>query len=208
MAKGGDAGAFRELYERYHRRVYAVALGVVRNPEAAMDVTQDAFVKLHRYLDRFEKSSSFYTWLYRLVRNQSIDYLRRNKRHKAAGYDETIVAAGSGAQEAVGELHLSKMGDPRAAVQRREVREAVAAALETLSAKHRAVIVLREIEGMSYAQIAEVEQISKGTVMSRLFHARKKMQAALKQSLGSVVQSTSGPRSAPRNDAVPDPAKA
>lgn len=188
LAKEGHAGAFRELYQRYHRKVYAIALGVVRSPEAAMDVTQDSFVKLHRYLDRFEKSSSFYTWLYRLVRNQSIDYLRRNKRHRASAYDESVSEAGQGAQQAVADLKLSALSDPRAAVQRTEVREAVAKALEGLSAKHRAVIVLREFEGLSYAEIAQVESISKGTVMSRLFHARKKMQAALKQSLGAVVQ--------------------
>lgn len=193
MAKEGHAGAFRELYERYHRKVYAIALGVVRNPEAAMDVTQDAFVKLHRYLDRFEKSSSFYTWLYRLVKNQSIDYLRRNKRHKASAFDEVVVKPGQGAQKAVEQLKLSDMGDPRAQVQRQEVRDAVSQALETLSPKHRAVIVLRELEGLSYAEIAEVESISKGTVMSRLFHARRKMQVALKQSLPGVVEDTQRP---------------
>lgn len=205
MARQGHAGAFRELYERYHRRVYAIALGVVRNPEAAMDVTQDAFVKLHRYLDRFEGNSSFYTWLYRLVKNQSIDYLRRNKRHQASTFDESVVKAGKGAQTAVRELQLSdllsNLGDPRAAVQREEVRQAVAKALETLSAKHRAVIVLRELEGLSYAEIAKVESVSKGTVMSRLFHARRKMQAALKQSLQGVVQSSTDPKADPAGKA-------
>lgn len=192
-AKGGNAGAFRELYERYNRRVYAIALGVVKQPEAAMDVTQDAFVKLHRYLDRFEGTSSFYTWLYRLVKNQSIDYLRRNKRHRASTFDETVNKVGQGAQKAVRQLSLSEMGDARAAVQRKEVREAVAVALETLTPKHRAVIVLRELEGLSYAEIAKIESVSKGTVMSRLFHARRKMQAALKQSLPGVVQETKSP---------------
>lgn len=192
-AQNGDQAAFRELYRRYHRKVYSIALAMVRNHEEAMDILQDSFVKVHRYLDRFEHNSSFYTWLYRLVKNQCIDHLRKNKRHRAAAYDEKIGEQSSlGPKTERARLELSNPNDPRSEVQRREIRAAVEACLGELSEKHRTVIVLREIQGLSYEEMAQACECSKGTIMSRLFHARRKMQAALKQRLGTVVQDNTG----------------
>ncbi|NCQ61308.1 MAG: sigma-70 family RNA polymerase sigma factor, partial [Myxococcales bacterium] len=88
--KEGDEVAFRELFDHYHRRAYAVALGVVKNPEDALDVVQDAFVKVHKHIHNFQGSSSFYTWLYRIVVNLSIDHVRRNKRVKSLDYDDGV----------------------------------------------------------------------------------------------------------------------
>ena len=187
-AKNGDTRAFRELYARYHKKVYAIAYGMLRNHDEAMDVVQESFLKVHRYLDRFEQSSSFYTWLYRLVSNQCIDHVRRNKRHRGAEYDEKVQDAEARQVPAPGSLDLSNPGDPRALVQRGEIRAAVEDCLQELSEKHRAVIVLREIQGLSYEEMSAVEDCSKGTIMSRLFHARRKMQNLLKQKLGSVVE--------------------
>src|SRR3954468_13631026 len=92
-ARAGDRDAFRLLFERYHRRAYALALGVVRHPDDALDVVQDAFIKAHKYLDKFEGNSSFYTWLYRIVMNLAIDHLRKHKRVKPVELDEERMEA-------------------------------------------------------------------------------------------------------------------
>ncbi len=87
-ARRGDRDAFRTLFERYHRRAYALAFGVVRHHDDALDVVQDAFIKAHKYLDKFEGNSSFYTWLYRIVMNLAIDHLRKHRRVRPVELDE------------------------------------------------------------------------------------------------------------------------
>lgn len=176
-AQQGDQRAFRELFERYHKRAYAVAFGVLKNKHDALDVVQESFVKVHRHLDGFQGSSSFYTWLYRIVMNLAIDQLRRKKTARPVEYDDAIDREGALADEHV----LPRMLDanPRRTVIRRELMARVESALATLPDYHRQVIVLREIEGLSYEEMAEVLEVPKGTIMSRLFHARRKMQVAL-----------------------------
>lgn len=176
-AQQGDPRAFRELYERYHKRAYAVAFGVLKNKHDALDVVQESFVKVHRHLDGFQGSSSFYTWLYRIVMNLAIDQLRRKKTARPVEYDDAIDREGALADEHV--LPRMLEANPRRAVIRRELMARVEAALATLPDYHRQVIVLREIEGLSYEEMAEVLEVPKGTIMSRLFHARRKMQVEL-----------------------------
>ncbi len=178
-ARRGDRDAFRTLYERYHRRAYTLALGVVRSPDDALDVVQDAFIKAHKYLDKFEGASSFYTWLYRIVMNLAIDHLRKHRRHKPVELDETRL--GDGTDRAVDDSLLPKIlgGNPGRALMDKQIRARIDAALETLSDNHRAVLVMRELEGLSYEEMAAAMECSKGTIMSRLFHARKNMQAQL-----------------------------
>lgn len=173
----GDRTAFRELYERYHKRAYAVAYGVLKNKQDALDVVQESFVKVHKHLDGFQGSSSFYTWLYRIVMNLAIDQLRRRKTARPAQYDDGIDREDELADDGI----LPRMLDsnPRKAVIRRELMARVEEALATLPDYHRQVIVLREIEGLSYEEMAEALDVPKGTIMSRLFHARRKMQVAL-----------------------------
>jgi len=175
----GDEGAFKELFDRYHRRAYAVAFGVVKNKQDALDIVQDAFIKVHRHIANFQGSSSFYTWLYRIVMNLSIDHVRRSKKAKDLDYDDKV---GRDSAEVAGDGALLPRildGNPRKTVMRRELSEAIQAALDELPEYHRAVILLREIEGLSYEEMAKVLKVPKGTIMSRLFHARKKMQASL-----------------------------
>ena len=176
-AQQGDHGAFRQLFDRYHKRAYAVAYGVLKNRHDAMDVVQDGFVKVHKHLASFQGSSSFYTWLYRIVMNLAIDQLRRRKTSRPVEYDDSISREGEGANEAI----LPRLADanPRKAAIRKELIEKIDAALAELPEYHRQVILLREIEGLSYEEMAEVLEVPKGTIMSRLFHARKKMQSAL-----------------------------
>ena len=168
-ARRGDREAFRTLFERYNRRAYALALGVLRQPDDALDVVQDAFIKAHKHLDRFEGSSSFYTWLYRIVMNLAIDQLR--KRRRTTELTEEA--------EADGALASMLLGNPGRALIDKEIRARIDAALTALSDNHRAVLVMRELEGLSYEEMAAVMDCSKGTIMSRLFHARKNMQKQL-----------------------------
>jgi RNA polymerase sigma-70 factor (ECF subfamily) len=181
-AKAGDGDAFRTLVVRYQRKVYALALGVVKDPDLAWDVAQEAFVRVHRHLAEFEAKSSFSTWLYRIATHLAIDAVRRERRSQKDEVDE------------VNEAHLAEGGegilatalgnDPRENVLRRELARKIQDALATLPEKHRTILVLREVEGLSYEELAERLGIHKGTVMSRLFHARKKMQAALRRYAG------------------------
>ncbi len=178
-AQAGEPDAFRQLFERYHKRVYAVAFGVLKNRQDALDCVQEGFVKVHRHLASFQGSSSFYTWLYRIVMNLAIDQLRRRKTARPVEFDDARRRDGV---EPGDEAIVSRLLDenPRKAVIRRELLERVQAALAELPEYHRQVILLREIEGMSYEEMAEALEVPKGTIMSRLFHARRKMQEALK----------------------------
>jgi len=176
LAQQGDRGAFRSLFERYHRRAYALAFGVVRNQDDALDVVQDAFIKAHRHLDKFEGQASFYTWLYRIVMNLAIDHLRKHKRHKPVDFTDQAL------DESVSEdALLPKIigGNPGRALLDKEIRGRIGEALGGLSENHRSVLVMRELEGLSYEEMATAMSCSKGTIMSRLFHARKNMQRQL-----------------------------
>ena len=177
----GDNAAFRTLVERYQRKVYSLAYGMVHNPEDAQELTQEAFIKAFRNLGRFHGSSSFYTWLYRITVNVSIDFLRKNKRFgDSVDYDDRIAH-----HEQVDRSDfplVSSVGTerPDRVHRRRELAEQIQRAIGMLSESHRMVILLREIEGLSYAEIAETLEIPKGTVMSRLHHARQNLQRTLR----------------------------
>lgn len=184
-ARGGDKEAFRALFVRYHRRAFALALGVVHNQDDALDVVQEAFLKAHRHLASFEGTASFYTWLYRIVTNVAIDHLRKQNRAQTVDYDDAVahLEEDSPAGE---EALLPQLlgGNPVKELARREIREKIEAALARLSPNHRAVLVMREIDGLSYEEMAKAMKCSKGTIMSRLFHARRHMQKFLTEYLG------------------------
>ena len=188
-AKAGDRRAFQELYQRYERKVYAVAYGFLRNQEDALDVLQEAFIKVHRYLPNFEGQSSFYTWLYRIVANLCIDHLRRSGRKRDVEFDDRL-RHDDPSESATDYVTISPVGDPAQAVKNKEILAAVEHALDKLSEKHRAVIVMRELQGMSYADMAKAMNCSKGTIMSRLFHARRNMQKLLRERLDHLPEAT------------------
>ncbi len=171
----GDATAYRGLVERYQGRIHSVVYGMVRNPEDARDLTQDAFLKAYKNLHRFRLQSSFYTWLCRIAMNVAIDHLRKQKVRKAELFEEGIATKDSG-----GVISLAhRREDPGRNLERKRLGERIMAALDELPEDQQQIIVLREIEGLSYKEIAEVCDIPEGTVMSRLYYARKKLQAAL-----------------------------
>ncbi|MCA9564062.1 MAG: sigma-70 family RNA polymerase sigma factor [Myxococcales bacterium] len=176
--QNGDKDAFRELVERYQRKAFSIAYGMVHNREDALDLVQDSFLKAYRNIKRFEGSSSFYTWLYRIVVNVCIDHIRKSgKRTKVEFEDNLFRDDEEGSDDRIRPSLLDV--DPLKVYGRKELLEKIQVALEELSPIHKQAIVLREIEGLSYTEMAEVMEVSKGTVMSRLHHARKNLQDLL-----------------------------
>ncbi len=165
------------LVTRYQKRIYAVAFGMVSDPENALDVTQEAFIKAYQSLSSFVGRSNFYTWLYRITFNSAIDFIRREQRDKSVSYEE---GAELDAESTGGDSLLHRLPSPDSTVRRSELRDAVLKAIETLPEEQRAAILLREVEGLSYKEIADVLKCSKGTVMSRLHYARHKLQKLLR----------------------------
>lgn len=172
----GDPTAYKGLVERYQGRIYSVCFSMVRNPEDARDLAQDAFVKAYQNLARFQLRSSFYTWLCRIAMNVSIDFLRRQKVRAAELFEDGIATRESGGVLSIGH----QREDPGRNLERKRLLERISEALDELPEEQRQIVVLREIDGLSYKEIAEVLDIPEGTVMSRLFYARKKLQTALR----------------------------
>jgi RNA polymerase sigma-70 factor (ECF subfamily) len=170
-AKKRDARAFSVLVERYQRRVVGVALAVVHNQDDAIELAQETFVRAYENLGKFESRSSFSTWLYRIAANLAIDFRRREGRH-------TVLHG----EEAENELQRmpSHSGDSFNETARGELSQRIRDALKELTPEHRAVILLREVEGLSYDEISEVLQCPRGTVMSRLHYARSRLRGILK----------------------------
>lgn len=172
--QAGEAGAFQELVARYQQKVYMVILGLLRNREDALEVAQETFFRAYRKIKSFQGGSSFYTWLYRIAVNMAIDSQRRQKRNPL-DFRETM--------DRVLEERNEVAKDPFSDVHDRELREKLVAAINDLTPEHKAVIVLRTIEGLSYKNIGEILGCSEGTVMSRLHYARKKLQEKLRSFL-------------------------
>jgi RNA polymerase sigma-70 factor (ECF subfamily) len=182
-ARAGDAGAFKALVVRYQRKVYAVALGIVKDPDQAWDVAQEAFVRVHKHLGEFKGDSAFSTWLFRIGSHLAIDSVRRERKSQKDDIEDLREADLGDAGDGILSTALGQ--DPAENALRRELAGKLTEALATLPVIHREILVLREVEGLSYEELAARLGIQKGTVMSRLFHARKKMQAALAEYAGS-----------------------
>ena len=181
-SRKGDTAAFDELVTRYRGKVYAMINQMVRNDADAWDLSQDAFLKAWKALPRFKGQSSFYTWLYRIAHNVTYDWLRKKKIRPEGEFDDTV-----GAAVEPGARTLPKQtARPDAQLQNDEIRERIEEALDKLSPEHRSVIRLKEIEGRQYKEIAEILDCSIGTVMSRLFYARKNLQSQLQDIYESI----------------------
>lgn len=177
-AQRGDPAGFRLLVERHQRRAFSIAVGVLHDENDAREVVQEAFVRVFKGLAAFEGDSSFFTWLYRIVTNLAIDLVRKPGRRDMEFLEERPPSD----DESSGELALVSRfdgADPLDVVRRREIAARIQSALEALPPYHRGVILMREIDGMSYEEMATAMGVSKGTIMSRLFHARQKLQRAL-----------------------------
>jgi RNA polymerase sigma-70 factor (ECF subfamily) len=176
--KAGHAHAYRELMRTYERRLFSFAFGYLRDTDEAMDAVQDTFLKVYRNIDSFKGNSAFTTWMYRITRNLCIDKLRRRKRANQTQYDESYRQMSNDPDRPVA-VSTTAFQDPVTANLRQELRNKIFDALEGLGDRHREILLLRELEGLSYAEISEGLGIPIGTVMSRIFHARKKVQKDL-----------------------------
>jgi RNA polymerase sigma-70 factor, ECF subfamily len=174
-ARKGDSEAFRVLVERYQHKVIGVAMAVVHNADDAAELAQETFIRAFENLSKFESRSSFSTWLYRIAANLAIDFWRREGRR--------VVLHGDDAEAEIGRIP-SPQGDSFKTVSRGELSVRIKNALEELTPEHRAVILLREVEGLSYDEISETLQCPRGTVMSRLHYARGRLRAILKDVAG------------------------
>ena len=176
--QAGDSEAFDQLVTRYRTRVFGMIYNMVHNEQDAWDLAQDSFVKAWKSIGRFRGQSSFYTWIYRIVMNVTIDWIRKKQvKGTGAEFDDSIqlkeIDPASKTMPKADALPYERM-------QHGEIRTQIDQAIAQLSPEHRAVILMKEIEDMQYHEIAEALECSIGTVMSRLFYARKKLQGLLK----------------------------
>jgi len=178
-AKNGDSQAFQWLYETYQRRIFVVCFAKVSHQEDALDCVQEAFIKAFRSLSNFRGDSKFYSWLYRIAINCCMDFLRKKKRE---GKKEPLFEEQDNPmedQKPKGVI-LKSSDSPAKNVIHQELGETIESAINSLSKEHKEVLLLREVEQMSYDEIAIMLNVQKGTIMSRLFYARKVLQQKLK----------------------------
>jgi RNA polymerase sigma-70 factor (ECF subfamily) len=174
--QNGDVAAFDILVRKYRERLYGIIYNLTSNREDAADLTQDAFIKAFSSINRFKGKSAFFTWLYRIGVNTALSHLKRNRYRRFFSL-EHIQDEGSNAQvlETLAAKHKSEKGALLS-----ELQEKLNEAMQKLSPKHRTVVVLFEIEGLSHQEIAEIAGCSVGTVRSRLHYAKQQLQADLK----------------------------
>ena len=173
-ARQGDTAAFEELVARHRDKIYARAFTMVRNEAEAIDLSQEAWIKGWQRLPQFLGESSFATWITRIVINGCLDYLRKKKRQRIESIEEMNAESG-GVERQMAVVTVN----PTARLERAELRQRIDQALGQLSHEQRTVLVLREFEQMDYKEIAKTLRCARGTVMSRLFYARRKMAALL-----------------------------
>jgi RNA polymerase sigma-70 factor, ECF subfamily len=177
--KGGDEAAFGEMVRRYWDRIYAMTHQLLRNPQDAEEVTQDAFIRAHRGLANFRGDAAFSTWLYQIATNLARNrywYWWRRKRDKSVSFDAPI---GSDSDLTLAEIIPAEAESPDDLTVNQEFVDRIAAAMETLGAKHREILILRNVKNLSYEDIAGILKLSVGTVKSRIARARESLREAM-----------------------------
>ena len=179
QVRSGNVAAFDELVVKYRERIYSIIYNLTSNREDAADLTQDAFIRAFQSINRFGGQSSFFTWLYRIAVNGAHTHLRKNRLRtffsieQASEEEQTPEWLGQLAVEAGAEKEIFA----------RDLRQRLNEAFQKLSIKHRTVITLFEIDGLSHAEIAEIMECSEGTVRSRLHYAKTQLQSELQDLL-------------------------
>jgi RNA polymerase sigma-70 factor (ECF subfamily) len=173
-AQKGDTEAFEELVHRHRDKIYARAMMMMRNEDEALDLSQEAWVKAWQRLHQFQGDSSFATWMTRIVINLCLDQIRRQKKMRAESIEQ-IEEEGGGVERQMPVEHVN----PIEGLEKEELRKRIDEAMGKLTEAHRTVLVLHEFQGMEYKEIARKVGISIGTVMSRLFYARRRMASLL-----------------------------
>ncbi len=174
-SQDGDQEAFSELVRKYQKRVYYLAYGMTGNREDALDIAQEAFLKAFRSMKGFQGGGGFYTWIYRITYNQTIDFMRKEWRKKKLEYQDNQDLT----EKESPIMAVPSASNPGQDMAQKELNRVIMDAVQSLPEQHRSVILLREIEGLSYDEIAEMLRIRKGTVMSRLHYARQELQKVL-----------------------------
>jgi len=180
----GDQDAFKVLFEKYYPKIFSAAQRILGNPTDAADLSQEAFMKAYKNLKSFQGNSSFYTWVYRILMNACIDLKRKSSTRYEVSTSEDYILGGDGSDPLIDSFH-SKQWSPQDNLYSSEIRKIISEALAQLSSAHRDIIVYREVDGCSYEEISKILKCSVGTVMSRLFHARKNIVAILEKKLGA-----------------------
>ncbi len=175
QASKGDLVAYDELVRRYQTRIYSLAYNMTGSKEDAEDMVQDVFVKAYSSLKNFRGTSSFYTWIYRIAINRTINFVKKRKKRQAMSLDDVD----GGIERDPAYVELSARESPVRDASLSELQEKLNKALLTLSEKHRTVVVLHDIQGLPHDDIARMTGCSEGTVRSRLFYARQMLQAEL-----------------------------
>ncbi|CAM2849637.1 RNA polymerase sigma factor [Rariglobus hedericola] len=177
--KGGDEAAFNEMVSRYWDRIYGMVHQLLRNQQDAEEVTQDAFIRAHRGLVNFRGDSAFSTWLYQIATNLARNrywYWWRRKRDKTVSFDQPVSADND---TPLSEVFATEMATPGDITVTQELVDHIAVGMEKISAKHREILILRNVKNMAYEEIAEVLSISVGTVKSRIARARESLRSAI-----------------------------
>jgi len=174
-AQNGDLEAYDELVKRYQERIYATVYHMTSNHEDANDLAQDSFIKAFQALKSFKGGSSFYTWLYRIAVNKTINFLKQRKNRTHMSLNDLDFNTENNPDL----VALISDKTPRRDAGLKELQEKLNSALLKLSEPHRLVVVLHDVQGMSHEQVAEVMDCNIGTVRSRLFYARQQLQSFL-----------------------------
>ena len=172
----GDETALAPLVEKYKRMVYRLAMQITKNHADADDVMQETFIKVYRSIRTFRKDAAFETWLYRIAVNEALNFVKRRERQRVS----TLETVPESEYEAITRYRAQVATDPHAHAEKAELRHHVTKAVNSLSLKHRTVVILHEFEGLTHAEIASILNCSEGTVRSRLHYARKKLRTLLK----------------------------
>ena len=172
----GDETALAPLVERYKRMVYRLAVQITKNHADADDVMQETFIKVYRSIRTFRRDAAFETWLYRIAVNEALSFVKRRERRR----ESTLETTDTSEYEATTRYRTEFANDPHTQAEKAELRQYVTAAVNSLSLKHRTVVILHEFEGLTHAEIASILNCSEGTVRSRLHYARKKLRTLLK----------------------------
>jgi len=178
QAKNGDRQAYGRIVEAYRERLFVAALAILRNHEDARDMSQEAFIRAFKNLHRFDNRRPLYPWLHRILRNLCLDYQHKHGAHRQVSL-EAITEDTHGYIESVAVEAQADQGDVRDSIHRRQLSQILRLAIDELKPEFREILIMKHLEEMPYKDIAEVLEIPMGTVMSRLFHARK----ALRQKL-------------------------
>lgn len=179
QVRKGDEEAFGVLVQHYHQRLYHVVYRFVPNRDDAMELAQQVWVKAWNKRTSFRGESAFFTWLYRIAHFTCLDFIRSRARRPEDEFNPDLLPRMDPSVQSA----PSRDGRPDHAAEHAEVRERFEAALSGLTQEHRTALVLREVEGLSYDEIARVMRCRKGTVMSRIFYARRKIQEEMKDCL-------------------------